>query len=138
MKSENRIKVRANGPLLCTGEVEVYAADGQLLEKSDDLVLCRCGHSGNKPFCDGSHRAAGFEDSGIFSGIESDALDNESGPLEITVRRNAMLIARGAMVIACADGSGEVTRNKAALCRCGHSANKPLCDGSHKACGFEG
>ena len=61
MNSDNRIKVRANGPLLCTGDIEVYAADGQLLEKSADLVLCRCGHSSSKPFCDGSHKAAGFE-----------------------------------------------------------------------------
>ena len=61
MSQTNSIKVRANGPLLCTGAVEVYAADGTLLKQSDDLVLCRCGHSSNKPFCDLSHKAQGFE-----------------------------------------------------------------------------
>lgn len=60
MEAENRIKVRADGPLLCTGDIAVYAADGRLLERSADLVLCRCGQSGNKPFCDGSHKDAGF------------------------------------------------------------------------------
>lgn len=60
MPFDNRIKVRANGPLLCTGNIEVYDADGQLLEEADDRVLCRCGHSASKPFCDGSHKKAGF------------------------------------------------------------------------------
>ena len=138
MNPDNRIKVRADGPLLCTGDIEVYAVDGALLEKSDDLVLCRCGHSANKPFCDGSHREAGFENDGVFVGIESDELDEKSGPLKISVRRNAMLIAKGPMTITCADGSCAVTRNKAALCRCGRSSNKPLCDGSHKDYQFEG
>ena len=138
MNTDNCIKVRANGPLLCTGDVEIYTDDGRLLEKSDDLVLCRCGHSANRPFCDGSHRVAAFENDGIFTGVKSDELENQPGPLKITVRRNAMLIAKGPMTIVCADGSGPVTRNKAALCRCGHSTNKPFCDGSHKDCKFEG
>ena len=49
---------------------------------------------------------------------------------------NAMLIAKGPMKIISEDGRFETSRNKAAFCRCGHSANKPFCDASHKACGF--
>jgi len=138
LNCDNRIKIRADGPLLCTGDIEVYTADGERLKKSDDLVLCRCGHSANKPFCDGSHRKVGFEDDGIFTGAVSETLDQPSGPLKITVRPNAMLVAKGPMTILCANGNGAVTRNKAALCRCGHSSNKPFCDGSHKDCKFEG
>jgi CDGSH-type Zn-finger protein len=135
---DNRIKVRANGPLLCTGDIEVSAADGQLLEEAGDLVLCRCGHSGNKPFCDGSHREAGFQHDGMLGSVTSDDEETRAGPLRIAVRENAMLIATGPMTIVSADGRPAATRNKAALCRCGHSATKPFCDGSHKKVGFEG
>ncbi|MGD8620247.1 MAG: CDGSH iron-sulfur domain-containing protein [Gammaproteobacteria bacterium] len=138
MEAENRIRVRADGPLLCTGDIAVYAADGRLLERSADLVLCRCGQSGNKPFCDGSHRNSGFHDDGVLGRAQSDAPQAEGGTLEIRVRDNAMLIARGPLILLNADGSVAARRSKAALCRCGHSANKPFCDGSHKDAGFRG
>jgi len=58
-----KITVRDNGPLLVQGgDVSVSDADGNAFSlSSDTFALCRCGHSRNKPFCDGSHRAAGFE-----------------------------------------------------------------------------
>lgn len=56
------ITAEADGPLAVTGPVRVVAADGSVLEEADRVFLCRCGHSGNKPFCDGSHRRAGFTD----------------------------------------------------------------------------
>jgi CDGSH-type Zn-finger protein len=138
MESENCIKVRADGPLLCTGDIAVYAADGRLLERSDNLVLCRCGHSGNKPFCDGSHRDSGFRDDGVPGEVQSDEPQPGDGALEISVRDNAMLIVRGPLTLLKADGSEAARRNKAALCRCGHSGNKPFCDGSHRDAGFRG
>jgi CDGSH-type Zn-finger protein len=134
---ENRIKVRQNGPLLCTGSIAVYDSNGNLLEEADDLVLCRCGQSRNKPFCDGSHRDSGFESDGIFAGVAGEPLE-EGGPLTIAVRPNAMLVVKGPVTIVSADGTSLVTRNKAALCRCGHSGNKPFCDATHKQCAFEG
>ncbi len=137
MSQENRVKIRENGPLLCTGDIEVRAADGYVYDKGDDIALCRCGASRNKPFCDGSHRDTEFENDGIIVGISSDELEGE-GPLVITVRPNSMLVAKGPMTIVCADNSVAATRNKAAFCRCGHSASKPFCDGSHKEVGFEG
>ena len=41
-----------------------FGADGVVISTEEAVFLCRCGHSENKPFCDGAHRAAGFEDSG--------------------------------------------------------------------------
>jgi CDGSH-type Zn-finger protein len=137
LTQENSIKVRENGPLLCTGDIEVYDSEGNLLRKADDVALCRCGESRNKPFCDGSHRDAGFENDGIIVGVTSEEIDGE-GPLKITVRRNAMLVAQGPLTIVNSDGSCAARRNRAALCRCGHSRNKPFCDGSHQEAGFEG
>jgi len=133
---ENRVKIRENGPLLCTGEIEVYAADGHVVGGGDDIAVCRCGASRNKPFCDGSHKEVEFENDGIIVGISSQELEGE-GPLVITVRNNSMLVAKGPMTIVCADDSVAATRNKAAFCRCGHSASKPFCDGSHNEVGFE-
>lgn len=55
------IEIRDNGPYLIRGGVNVKDADGNAFETQDVVALCRCGHSGKKPFCDGTHRGAGFE-----------------------------------------------------------------------------
>lgn len=135
MSSGNQIKVRADGPLLCTGRIEVYDAGGRLLRDAADIVLCRCGHSRDKPWCDGSHRRNGFTHDGGFSDARAEPLA-EPAPLKITVRKDAMLVASGPVSIVSADGRCKTTRNKVALCRCGASASKPFCDISHKQCGF--
>ena len=60
--SEVTIKVRANGPYKVTGPAQIVDADGAefVLPEGDAIVLCRCGHSATKPFCDKSHRRVGF------------------------------------------------------------------------------
>ena len=57
------ITVFVNGPLKLKGKFVIKDAEGRAFDLSgrDAVALCRCGHSGNKPFCDGSHREAGFE-----------------------------------------------------------------------------
>ena len=54
------IKVRANGPLKVTGPVQLVDHQGRPFQFDGDLVLCRCGLSADKPFCDKSHRT-GFD-----------------------------------------------------------------------------
>jgi CDGSH-type Zn-finger protein len=56
------IGVIDNGPLWVTGGIPVSLADGTQLETRNRVTLCRCGHSSNKPLCDGSHGEAGFSD----------------------------------------------------------------------------
>ena len=58
-----RITVRNNGPLRLEGEFTIEDADakGFGLAGRTVISLCRCGHSENKPFCDGSHNRAGFQ-----------------------------------------------------------------------------
>ncbi len=49
-----------NGPLLVTGNLEIVSGTGRTTDKVTKTALCRCGQSRNKPYCDGSHVAAGF------------------------------------------------------------------------------
>jgi uncharacterized Fe-S cluster protein YjdI len=55
------ITASKNGPLLVTFACIVQDAEGNILREAEKVALCRCGQSKTKPFCDGSHRAAGFE-----------------------------------------------------------------------------
>ncbi|WP_418235889.1 CDGSH iron-sulfur domain-containing protein [Cupriavidus malaysiensis] len=42
------------------GNLELVGASGRLIDRMEEAWLCRCGHSGNKPFCDGTHKRIGF------------------------------------------------------------------------------
>ena len=62
--SDVRIRIRANGPLVVEGTIDLADSQGNLFPASGDkpaIALCRCGHSENRPFCDGSHKQCGFE-----------------------------------------------------------------------------
>lgn len=55
------IQASENGPFIVKGLERLTDADGSALPMKKDVVaLCRCGASGNKPFCDGSHVGVGF------------------------------------------------------------------------------
>jgi CDGSH-type Zn-finger protein len=56
------ITTRLNGPYLVKGQVRLLDAEGkEFTLTSDTFALCRCGHSSNKPFCDGTHAKIGFQ-----------------------------------------------------------------------------
>ena len=55
------ITVSSNGPLVIKGPVLIELLDGSTKEV-EKTALCRCGASGNKPFCDGSHHKINFQD----------------------------------------------------------------------------
>jgi uncharacterized Fe-S cluster protein YjdI len=55
------VQPRPNGPLFLRGEVEIVDLAGNVQRSATRVALCRCGHSQNKPYCDLSHRAAGFQ-----------------------------------------------------------------------------
>jgi len=56
------IKARKNGPYKVEGPVRVIDVEGNefVLPEGSAIVLCRCGHSATKPFCDSSHKRVGF------------------------------------------------------------------------------
>ncbi|MGY0693430.1 CDGSH iron-sulfur domain-containing protein [Virgibacillus sp. FSP13] len=59
--AEANIKVNDNGPYVVTGSFEVADAEGNTFQTKKAVSLCRCGHSSNKPFCDGTHKKVDFE-----------------------------------------------------------------------------
>ena len=59
--STTKINILANGPLIVHGTIQLEDAEGNVTEHTHKTALCRCGASGNKPFCDGSHVKAGFK-----------------------------------------------------------------------------
>ena len=127
----NRVTLRENGPLELRGEIEV-PGEAPMTRAS----LCRCGLSKRKPFCDNSHQGA-FEATGDALAQET-TLDTPdlTGPLTVTLHENGPLQIKGPLEVAGESGA-MITRVKGAFfCRCGQSANKPFCDGSHKAAGF--
>ncbi|MGA0914171.1 MAG: CDGSH iron-sulfur domain-containing protein [Actinobacteria bacterium] len=61
MSEKVTMRVKPNGSIRVTGTVEFVDGDGNVIETKTDFSLCRCGHSKEKPMCDGSHREAGFQ-----------------------------------------------------------------------------
>jgi CDGSH-type Zn-finger protein/uncharacterized Fe-S cluster protein YjdI len=55
------IRPLKNGPLLLAGKATLRNGSGRVAWRGEAVALCRCGASKNKPFCDGSHKDAGFE-----------------------------------------------------------------------------
>ena len=61
MSEKVTMRVKPNGSIRVTGTVDFIDGDGNVIETKSDFSLCRCGHSKEKPMCDGSHREAGFQ-----------------------------------------------------------------------------
>jgi CDGSH-type Zn-finger protein/uncharacterized Fe-S cluster protein YjdI len=62
VSAESLVEVTKNGPLLVYGNLVVKDAAGNETRKNKVTAFCRCGASGNKPFCDGTHMKINFED----------------------------------------------------------------------------
>jgi CDGSH-type Zn-finger protein len=218
-----KITVTKDGPYLVEGALPITRqtivadeqgdslgwSEGEAFETKGTCALCRCGHSANKPFCDGSHVRVGFDgtESASREPYEAQATEQvgpslrlldaqelcafarfcdvagqvwnlveQDGPqaAEMTAREAGLcpsgrLVARerasesdieptftpsigiiadpvqgvagplwirGGIAVHSADGAAYEIRNRVTLCRCGASANKPFCDGSHAAVHF--
>jgi len=60
MADEITITPTENGPNRITGHFKLQWPSGHDIAHKDEVLLCRCGRSKDKPFCDGSHVAVGF------------------------------------------------------------------------------
>lgn len=55
------VEVSSDGPLIVSGNVTVKHVDGSQESRRGKSAFCRCGQSGSKPFCDGTHKKVGFK-----------------------------------------------------------------------------
>jgi CDGSH-type Zn-finger protein len=214
-----KIEVTKDGPYVVSGALPlseehiVTNAAGESIEykegmkypKQEQYALCRCGHSANKPFCDGTHAKVHFDGTETASRepyleqaetiegqtmkltdadslcagarfcdpagrvwnlvkqtdrpearrlVEHEAGHCPSGRLVAWEKKTGKAIepkfepsigliedtalnvrgpiwARGGIPVVSAEGQAYEVRNRVTLCRCGRSANKPFCDGTH-------
>lgn len=134
--SENIVTVVHNGPLFLHGDLQIDGAADDMPGVRFRAALCRCGHSKNKPFCDNSHEATGFKDYGAV-GDAGEGVEFTGGPLEVKSAPDGPLLLSGNFTIVASSGRRAWTGTRSALCRCGHSKNKPFCDGAHLKAGFK-
>lgn len=127
----NVVAVQENGPYAVRGALEISGAPA-----GTRATLCRCGQSSRKPYCDGSHVAAAFTATGDFPPPAELPAWGESGPLQITPAPNGPLKVAGAHEITTGTGRAVRRGSTCFLCRCGASATKPFCDGTHRKAGF--
>ena len=127
----NVLRVRENGPLAVNADLTLVGHGA-----TRRATLCRCGASANKPYCDNSHVAAGFTASGEPATQPSTPLAQRNGALKITPLKNGPLLVDGNLELCSGTGRTINRATKTALCRCGQSANKPYCDGTHAKVGF--
>ena len=59
--TDNTVMLAKDGPILMSGGCTITLPDGTTEVREGNVALCRCGASGNKPFCDGAHKKAGFQ-----------------------------------------------------------------------------
>ena len=131
-KKKNIITPYQNGPLHITGSLVLKDSNGNLLEEGEELFLCRCGNSNKKPYCDGQHKKTNYQDDGkLKQPPPSETGLKNKGTLEIKVNANGPLVFNGAVSIKNSAEQECVIRSIGSLCRCGHSANSPFCDGTH-------
>jgi CDGSH-type Zn-finger protein/uncharacterized Fe-S cluster protein YjdI len=128
----NVVRVRENGPLAFHAPLVVGGAGIGMR-----ATLCRCGASKNKPYCDSSHVAAGFTASGEPAPAESAPLSPRNGTLNIAPLPNGPLRVTGPLEVVSGTGHTVLKATETYFCRCGASAKKPYCDGSHARVGFK-
>ncbi len=124
------VRVCQNGPLELSGALMIAGTP------ATSARLCRCGRSQRKPWCDDSHFDAGFVADGEVPPIDEPQAEGLPGRTRVQPIADGPLVLHGAVQIVSDPGRPVTCCVGPTLCRCGHSANKPFCDGSHAGAGF--
>ena len=131
----NESLVTNAGPLQLTGNLTLVHDDGTV-QYANHLTLCRCGHSESKPTCDDQHLEKEFLNPGKISEASEIAASQRPSKLTLSCIKDGPITFRGRLRLHNQFGQ-ECVKMRGSLCRCGQSASKPLCDGSHARTGFK-
>jgi CDGSH-type Zn-finger protein len=131
----NEVLVTNAGPLQLTGNITLVHEDGTV-QYANHVTLCRCGGSGSKPTCDGQHLEKEFLNPGKISEASEIAASQRPSKITLSCIKDGPITFRGRLRLH-NQFSQECVKMRGSLCRCGQSANKPFCDGSHSRTGFK-
>ncbi len=131
----NETLVSNGGPLQVTGNITLVHEDGRV-QYANHVSLCRCGHSGSKPVCDEQHVDMEFLNSGKIFEVSEITATSRPSKITISCIKDGPITFRGRMRLHNQFGQ-ECVKMRGSLCRCGQSASKPFCDGSHARVGFK-
>ena len=131
----NEVLVSNGGPLQVTGNITLVHEDGRV-QYANHLSLCRCGHSRSRPVCDDRHVDMEFLHSGKIFEVSEVAASSRPSKITISCIKDGPVTFRGRMRLHNQFGQ-ECVKMRGSLCRCGQSASKPFCDGSHSRVGFK-
>jgi CDGSH-type Zn-finger protein len=130
----NEALVTNGGPLQITGNITLVKEDGSV-QYANHLTLCRCGSSNSKPLCDGQHVDREFLHAGKIAEVSEISASDRPSKITVSCIKDGPITFRGRLRLHNQFGQ-ECVKMRGSLCRCGHSANKPFCDGSHERTGF--
>lgn len=136
VQAHNTIRLTRNGPLYVRGDFTIINGAGELVVNDTRAALCRCGGSSNKPYCDNTHKAIGFVAPDTVADPQPVIEPLPGGRLCVETTTNGPLRITGTFTVLNHKGEALYQGTDEEFCRCGGSANKPFCDGTHETTGF--
>lgn len=131
----NEALITNAGPLQVTGNITLVHEDGTV-QYANHVTLCRCGASGTKPTCNGAHLEKEFFNPGKISEASEIAASQRPSKITLSCIKDGPITFRGRLRLH-NQFNQECVKMRGSLCRCGQSASKPFCDGSHSRTGFK-
>ncbi len=131
----NEALITNGGPLQISGNITLVHEDGRV-QYTNHLSLCRCGYSRSKPVCDEQHVDMEFLHSGKISEVSEVAKTSRPSKVTFSCVKDGPIKFRGRLRLHNKFGQ-ECVKMHGSICRCGHSASKPFCDGSHSRVDFK-